>query len=51
MQTMNERPDRRPKLYLPRFLETGAMPATSRERPSFPLSRPALRRALAEMMD
>jgi hypothetical protein len=52
MHNMTQRPNRRPKLYLPAFLSPPCAAAADRQAPSpFPVSAPALRRMLAEMMD
>jgi hypothetical protein len=46
------RPNRRPKLYLPAFLSPPCAAAVDRPATSpFPVSAPALRRLIAEMMD
>ncbi|HEX4739334.1 MAG TPA: hypothetical protein VH331_17430 [Allosphingosinicella sp.] len=47
MQTVTQRPNRRPKLFLPAFLAAPAAPAPKAET-SFPLSPDQLRRAVAE---
>jgi hypothetical protein len=48
MQTMTQRPNRRPKLYLPLFLSEPKAPAPRRKEASFPLSPDQLRRTIAE---
>ena len=51
MQTFNQRPNRRPKLFLPLFLtEAPAPSARKKAEASFPLSPDQLRRAVAEMV-
>jgi hypothetical protein len=48
MQTATQRPNRRPKLFLPLFLTEPSAPAATRKGTSFPLSPDQLRRAVAE---
>jgi hypothetical protein len=48
MQTMTQRPNRRPKLYLPLFLAEPKASAPRRKEASFPLSPDQLRRTIAE---
>ena len=51
MQTAKQRPNRRPKLYLPLFLaEASAASAMEKAKASFPLSPGQLRRTVAEMI-
>jgi hypothetical protein len=50
MQTVTQRPNRRPKLFLPLFLSPQHAGTGSRSEPSFPLSTDQLRRTVAEMI-
>jgi hypothetical protein len=50
MQTVIQRPNRRPRLFLPLFLTEASAPATTRREASFPLSPDQLRRTVAEMI-
>lgn len=42
------RPNRRPRLFLPRFLAEPSVPAAKRDEAGFPLSSDQLRRTVAE---
>lgn len=48
MQTLTQRPNRRPKLFLPLFLTEASAPNARRQEASFPLSPDQLRRMIAE---
>jgi hypothetical protein len=50
MHIDTKRPNRRPKLFLPRFLAAPSMPAPKRNEARFPLSPDQLRRTVAEMI-
>lgn len=52
MQTLNERPNRRPRLFLPLFLtEAPARRSDPGEARPFPLTPDQLRRSVAERVD
>ena len=50
MQTMTQRPNRRPKLFLPLFLSGMSEMGSRKEQSAFPLSPDQLRRTVAEMI-
>ena len=50
MHNLNQRPNRRPKLFLPLFLAEPCARGTGRKEASFPLSPDQLRRTVAEMI-
>ena len=50
MLTDTSRPNRRPRLFLPRFLAQPSVPAPKRNEAGFPLSPDQLRRTVAEMI-
>ena len=50
MQTANQRPNRRPRLFLPLFLTEATAPSARGQEAHFPLSAHQLRRTVAEMI-
>jgi|GraSoiStandDraft_13_1057314.scaffolds.fasta_scaffold02422_5 hypothetical protein len=50
MKTDTKRPNRRPRLHLPLFLETAMRGEAEPRRSSFPMTSDQLRRSVAEMI-